>query len=330
MVREDRVRSDPPEVSEVGRFMVRLKVVGAAGAAGGLWVLNRRLEGVSPPVRLGGEARRFRWRGQTLAYSVAGEGEPLLLVHGVYAGASSLEFRANFEELSGSFRVYALDLLGCGFSQKPRRRYGPEDVASQIEAFVREEIGAGAHLVASSLSAALVVPAAVRSPKVFKKLVLVCPTGYGTLDRPSGLLGDAILGLFRTPILGESLYHALVSRAGTRYYLEKMAYHDPRLVTEDVVEDYYRAGHGPGAKHFPAAFVAGKLNLGIPDLWPRVPHKSLVCWGREARTVPVSDQSNFTRNNPRAEPRVFRDAALLPHVERAEAFNAEVRRFLSA
>jgi pimeloyl-ACP methyl ester carboxylesterase len=214
----------------------------------------------------------------------------LLLVHGVYAGASSLEFRANFEELSGSFRVYALDLLGCGFSQKPRRRYGPEDVASQIEAFVREEIGAGAHLVASSLSAALVVPAAVRSPKVFKKLVLVCPTGYGTLDRPSGLLGDAILGLFRTPILGESLYHALVSRAGTRYYLEKMAYHDPRLVTEDVVEDYYRAGHGPGAKHFPAAFVAGKLNLGIPDLWPRVPHKSLVCWGREARTVPVSDQ----------------------------------------
>ena len=34
-----------------------------------------------------------------------GEGEPLLLVHGVYAGASSFEFRKNFEELSKSFRV---------------------------------------------------------------------------------------------------------------------------------------------------------------------------------------------------------------------------------
>ena len=308
--------------------MDRLKAAVAAGAVGGLWALNRRLERVPPPARLGGEARRFRWRDQTLAYSVAGEGEPLLLVHGVYAGASSLEFRSNFEELSRGFRVYALDLLGCGFSQKPRRRYAPEDVTAQIEDFARGEIGAGAHLVASSLCAALIVPAAVRNPKLFNKLVLVCPTGYGTLDRTSGLLGDAVYGLFRTPILGGGLYHALASRAGIRYYLEKLAYHDPRLVTKEVVEDYYRAGHGPGAKHFSAAFVAGKLNLGISDLWPRVPHKSLVCWGREAKTVPVSDQGNFTRNNPRAEPRVFRDAALLPHVERAETFNREVRTFL--
>ena len=309
--------------------MVRLKAAVVAGAAGGLWALSRKLEGTPPPARLGEEARRFRWKGQTLSYSVAGEGEPLLLVHGVYGGASSLEFRANFEELSGSFRVYALDLLGCGFSQKPGRRYAPEDVTSQIEDFVRAEVGGGAHLVASSLCAALVVPAAVRSPKLFKRLVLVCPTGYGTLDRPSGLLGDAVYGLFRAPILGDGLYHALVSRAGIRYYLQKVAYHDPRAVTDEVVEDYYRAGHGPGAKHFPAAFVAGKLNLGLADLWPRVPHKSLICWGREARTVPISEQANFTRNNPRAEPRVFRNAALLPHVERAEAFNEEARKFLT-
>jgi pimeloyl-ACP methyl ester carboxylesterase len=309
--------------------LVRLRTVVVAGAACGLWAFNRRLErNTPPPAPLGGEARRYRWRNGGISYSVAGEGEPLLLVHGVYAGASSLEFRQNFEELSGSFRVYALDLLGCGASEKPRRGYGPEDVTCQIEDFVREEIGESTHLVASSLTAALVVPAAVRSPRLFKKLVLVCPTGQGTLDRPSGLLGDAVLGLFRAPILGDTLYHALVSRAGVRYYLQRMAYHDPDLVTDEVVEDYYRAGHGPGSKHFPASFVAGKLNLGVSDLWPRVPQKSLVCWGQEARTVPPSDLQNFTRN-PRAEPRIFRDAALLPHVERADTFNEEVATFLS-
>jgi pimeloyl-ACP methyl ester carboxylesterase len=310
--------------------MARLKAAVAAGALGGLWAFNRRLEGGGrPPVALGGEARRFRWRGRTLAYSVAGEGEPVLLVHGVYAGASSLEFRENFEELARGFRVYALDLLGCGLSEKPRRRYGPEDVASQVEDFVREEVGGGAHLVASSLSAALAVPVAVRSPRLFGRLVLVCPTGYGTLDRPSGLLGDVVLGLFEAPILGDSLYHALVSRAGIRYYLKGMAYHDPGRVTGGVVEDYYRAGHGPGSRHFPASFVAGKLNLGVRDLWPRVPHKSLLCWGQEAETVPLSDLNSFARNNPRAEPRVFRDAALLPHVERAATFNEEARKFLT-
>src|SRR5829696_3434894 len=99
------------------------------GGIGGLALYNRRLErsGGTIPDRLGGERRRYRWREFDLAYTVAGEGEPLLLVHGIYAGASSFEFRNNFEELSRSFRVYALDLLGCGMSERPARRYEPED-----------------------------------------------------------------------------------------------------------------------------------------------------------------------------------------------------------
>ncbi len=302
----------------------------AAGAVGGLAAWNRRLEksGGDLSSRLGGETRYFRWRGWDLAYAVAGEGEPLLLVHGIYAGASSFEFRKNFGELSGSFRVYALDLLGCGLSERPRRRYGPEDVTLQVEDFVREEIGGRAHLVASSLSAALSVPALVRSPRLFKKVVLICPTGYTSLDRPSGYLGDVIYSLFVAPVLGDTLYHAIVSRAGLRYYLGNMAYHDPELVTEDLVEDYHRTSHQGGAKYLPAAFVSGKLNLGVAGYWPRVPHRALICWGQEARTTPVSELEDFVRRNPRAEPRIFKDAALLPHDERAQTFNAEVRKFL--
>jgi pimeloyl-ACP methyl ester carboxylesterase len=307
------------------------RALAAAGVVGGLAALNGRLERgggrlVNP---LGGETRYYRWRGGDLAYAVAGEGEPLLLVHGIYAGASSLEFRRNFEELSGSFRVYALDLLGCGMSERPRRRYGPEDVTSQVEDFAREEIGGRAHLVASSLSGALCVPALVRSPRLFGRAVLICPTGYGSLDRPSGLLGDAVYTIFLAPVLGETLYHALVSRWGIRYYLERMAYNEPGFVTDELVEDYYRTSHGRGAKYFPAAFVSGKLNLGVAELWPRVPQRTLVCWGQEAKIAPVAELEGFSRGNPRAEPRVFRDAALLPHDERAETFNKEVRRFLS-
>jgi len=300
------------------------------GGIGGLALYNRRLERGGGQIRnwLGGETRYYRWRGGDLAYSVAGEGEPLLLVHGVYAGASSFEFRKNFEELSKSFRVYALDLLGCGMSQRPSRRYEPEDVASQVEDFVREEIGGSAHLVASSLSAALVVPAAVRSPRLFEKLVLICPTGYGTLDRRSGRLGDVIYGLFLAPVLGNTLYHAIVSRWGIRYYLRRMAYHNTDLATEGLIEDYHRTSHQPGARYFPAAFVSGKLNLGVADLWPRVPQSTLICWGLEARTAPVREAQRFVQHNPRSEPRIFKDSGLLPHDERAETFNEEVKVFL--
>lgn len=309
----------------------RRRALAVAGVVGGLAVLNERLQrsGGNLSNRLGGEVRYYRWRGEDLAYAVAGEGEPLLLVHGIYAGASSFEFRKNFGDLSRDFRVYALDLLGCGLSERPRRRYGPEDVTAQVEDFVREEIGDAAHLVASSLSAALSVPALVRSPRLFKKSVLICPIGYGSLDRPSGYLGGAIYGLFLTPVLGDSVYHAIVSRRGIRYYLGSVAYHDPGSVTEDLVESYYRTSHQRGAKYFPAAFVSGKLNLGVADYWPRVPHRTLICWGLEARTTPVSEVEEFVRRNPRSEPRLFRDAALLPHDERAETFNREAREFLS-
>jgi pimeloyl-ACP methyl ester carboxylesterase len=310
--------------------LTKWKVV-LAGAVGGVALLNRRLHNSGGELtnRLGGETRYFRWKGGDLAYAVAGEGEPLLLVHGIYAGASSLEYRKNFGGLSGSFRVYALDLLGCGLSERPRRRYAPEDVTSQVEDFVREEIGGPAHLVASSLSGALSMPALVRSPRLFKKVVLICPTGYASLGRPSGYLGDVIYGLFLAPVIGETLYHAIVSRPGLRYYLKNMAYRDPGYVTEDLVEDYYRTSHQRGAKYLPAAFVSGKLNLGVAGYWPRVPHRALICWGQEAKTTPLSDLEDFVRRNPRAEPRIFKDAALLPHDERAETFNTEVRKFLS-
>src|SRR3712207_3444061 len=229
-------------ISLGGGMKLRTALLAIGGIGGGLALYNRRLErgGGRLPNRLGGEVRYYRWSGGDLAYSVAGEGEPLLLVHGVYAGASSFEFRKNFQELSKSFRVYALDLLGCGMSGRPSRRYEPEDVAVQVEDFVRDEIGGSTHLVASSLTAALVMPAAVRSPRLFEKLVLICPTGYGTLDRPSGRLGDVIYGLFLAPVFGSSLYHAIVSRWGIRYYLGRMAYHDADLVTEELVEEYYR------------------------------------------------------------------------------------------
>jgi pimeloyl-ACP methyl ester carboxylesterase len=309
----------------------RRKALVVAGAVGGVAVLNARLErsGGDLSNRLGGELRYYRWRGGDLAYAVAGEGEPLLLVHGIYAGASSFEFRKNFAALSRDFRVYALDLLGCGLSERPRRRYGPEDVTAQVEGFVREEIGGTAHLVASSLAAALAIPALVRSPRLFKKAVLICPTGYGSLGRPSGYLGGAIYGLFLAPVIGDALYHMIVSRRGIRYYLANMAYLDPGFVTEELVECYYRASHQRGAKYLPAAFASGKLNLGMADYWPRVPHRTLICGGLEARTTPASEVGEFVRRNPRSEPRIFKDAALLPHDERAETFNREVRGFLS-
>ncbi|MDQ3860939.1 MAG: alpha/beta hydrolase, partial [Actinomycetota bacterium] len=82
------------------------KVLAVVGAAvGGFATMNRALAKVGEPARIGGEERRYLWRGWKLAYRIAGESgaPPLLLVHGGYAGASSYEFQKNFHELAENF-----------------------------------------------------------------------------------------------------------------------------------------------------------------------------------------------------------------------------------
>ena len=312
--------------------VAKLKVaLAAGGAAGALATANQVLAKTGEPARLAdGDEQRYLWRGWKLSYKVAGEpgAPPLLLVHGVYAGASSYEFRKNFSGFAKDFRVYALDLLGCGLSERPRRHYKPEDVAAQVEDFAREEIGTPTNLAASSLSAALVMLTAVWSPRLFKRLILICPTGLGSLDRPSGLLGEAVYNLFRTPVLGGALYNAIVSRRAIRYYLGNVAYYDPKFATDELVEDHYRTSHQPGAKHLPAAFVSGKLSFSVEDYWSRVPRRTLIAWGRAARSTRASQGQQFVRMNPRAELKIFRDSALLPHDERAQTFNEVTKTFL--
>lgn len=79
---------------------------------------------VAPAVAPSGLPNRFwEWRGQTIRYQVAGEenvGAPaVVLVHGLFVNAD--HWRNNVKALADDhgFRVYAVDLLGNGYSSKP-------------------------------------------------------------------------------------------------------------------------------------------------------------------------------------------------------------------
>src|SRR5690348_2608618 len=67
---------------------------------------------------LGGEAGTFPWKHGQIFYRHAGreDAPPVLFVHGIGVGARAFMWRRNFVPLSRDFRVYALDLLGFGYS----------------------------------------------------------------------------------------------------------------------------------------------------------------------------------------------------------------------
>ena len=113
---------------------------------------------------LGGENCELLWRGHRVAYTRRGRGEPVLLVHGIYAGASSNEWRHTVDSLAERYTVFTVDLVGFGRSDRPRLRYTP----AFFQAFlgdVMSRLGRGPlAVVATSLSAALVVTVAARDP----------------------------------------------------------------------------------------------------------------------------------------------------------------------
>lgn len=64
----------------------------------------------------------YLWKHGKLFYTVQGEGEPLLLIHDLSHFGSGKEWQSVIEALSQNRKVYTLDLLGCGRSDKPDRK----------------------------------------------------------------------------------------------------------------------------------------------------------------------------------------------------------------
>ena len=308
----------------------------AAGGATALiaaanWLIARASGPAASPLE--GDHGRYTWSHGTVAYTVKGSGEPLVLLHGVYVGASSYEYRRVFDRLARDFRVYAPDLLGFGRSDRPSLVYTPVLYEELIQDFLLQVVGAGDHpasVVASSLSAAFAIRAAVERPGLFARLALIEPTGIEQLADAQPSIGRTLaLDLLRSPLLGQAIYNLIASRLSIRYYLRSQVYADPAAVSDDIVDAYYTMAHQPGARFAPASFIAGLLNTPVSAVFALLKQPILLCWGKDARFTPLDGAGAFRDANPRAELRVF-DCGSLPQAERPAELAASVAQWVRA
>jgi pimeloyl-ACP methyl ester carboxylesterase len=117
----------------------------------------------------------YEWSLGRVHYKKSGLGDPILLVHGLYPGASSEEFDHNIRALSRNFRVYAIDLLGFGLSDAPRIRYRADLYPLLLEDFIQDVIDSPAHAVAAGASCSYIATVAVLRPDLVSKVVFISP-----------------------------------------------------------------------------------------------------------------------------------------------------------
>jgi pimeloyl-ACP methyl ester carboxylesterase len=303
-----------------------------AGVTGALAAFNRSVrDGRTPTNELGGSVRRWDWRSYGIFATEAGAGSPVVLVHGVYAGASSYEYRKLFPLLAARHRVVAFDLLGCGLSDRPNLGYSADLFTEQIvDALAEFGGGERVTLVGSSLGAAFAIRAAVRMSGRVANLVAICPAGLGgVLDRAPNGAQRALAGTIRSPLLGEALFNALGSRPSIRYFLGHLSYADAASATPAIVDHYYAVAHQRGARYVPAHFVSGLLNCNIARDLPFVDAPLLLAWGERASSMsPLANAGEFLKLAQHAKLVTFADSGLLPHEEQPEAMCAAIEEFV--
>jgi pimeloyl-ACP methyl ester carboxylesterase len=308
---------------------------GAAGMAT-LAAVNARIRRQADEpddTAFGGEARVFEWRHGDIFYKTAGaenKGAPLIFVHGLGAGASSFMWRRNFDELARDFRVYAPDLLGFGFSDKPATvPYSADLYVELIRDFILEVAGTPAALVASSLGAAYSMRVADEYPELVQSLLLIAPTGMGgNLRARPRMTGAAFYGLLQSPVLGTSFYNVIASERSLRDYARKELFYDRRRATPRLVAQYYAASHQPGAQHAIAAFLSGYLNTDTRASFERLRQPVTLIWGKQDGANPIEHAAEFLSLNPRAGLEIFDRCRMMPQEEQPEKFNALVRNKL--
>jgi pimeloyl-ACP methyl ester carboxylesterase len=310
-------------------------LTGAGGALGGVALVagaNAALAATAPPLWpiLPGDTKRYSWRDGEISYAVRGTGTPLLLLHGIYASACGYEMRRVFAPFAERYRVYCPDLIGFGLSDRPALDYTPGIFMQMLRDFVQDVVGRSCIVVASSLTAAYVIQLAFDHPGLFRRLILVLPTGLEQLvDRVPTRAKMAGYAALKSHIVGEAAFNALVSKPSLRYYLETQSYFNPSAVTDEMVEYYHVAAHQKNARYAPAAFVAQQLNWPVRHPFANLTQPTLVVWGANAIIAPLKYAQTFRHVNPRARLEILERCGAMPHDECADRFVALTRHWLA-
>ena len=182
------------------------------------------------------EERWLRAGPHTMRYREAGEGPPIVLVHGL--GVSADYWWRNGPPLAtAGYRVLAPDLPGFGSTEGPPDGLSVPAQAAILGQWMDAAGISGATLVGHSLSCQTVMEVAVRQPHSATALVLAAPTGD---PRPRRLLRQA-LGLVRdirreTLGLAAEVARAYVQAGPVRVWKTWMmgGQHDPLSLVPEI------------------------------------------------------------------------------------------------
>lgn len=269
--------------------------------------------------------------GLRIHYEVAGDGEPIVLVHGF--GGSTFSWRLNIGPLAAAgYRVYAIDLPGFGFSERTSK---PVFTSLDWARLIREFLGrvgipeTRTVVIGNSMGGAVALRFAVEFPELTRGLVLTAPAVYFRRD------WRRVRVLFDVPVFGPAIiraaYYVLLARGSGAERIIASAYGD-RIdqVTREMRESMTRPLRVRGS----AASAVGLMRSVEPDFPPeaisRINCPILIVAGARDKAVPLSsvERLHAALSNSRLE--VLPDAGHLAQEDEPVEVNRLILGFIDS
>jgi pimeloyl-ACP methyl ester carboxylesterase len=262
--------------------------------------------------------------GVRVHYQEAGEKHDpaLVLIHGF--ASSTLVWSKVFLNLAqAGFRVIAIDLLGYGYSGKPRN--GEYTIAGQASLLMRllERLGIKrATLVGSSYGGAVAATCALDHAQRVDKLVLV-----GTVNNNEPLRFH-LMRLFSSPVLGDVVSPLLIgSRRLLRKRMKRVYDRHEWVLDERRVDARHFPLRAAGTQHAMIRTVRGWDAERISRDAHLIRQPTLLLWGDNDIEIPLADGERLHEEIPGSRLVVFLNCGHLPHEEFPEAFTKVVAGF---
>jgi pimeloyl-ACP methyl ester carboxylesterase len=264
---------------------------------------------------------------RTRFWQAGHDGQAVVLIHGI--ACSVEDWEANIGALAQSHRVFALDLVGCGLSDKP----GGQDYSLRALArFVLDFMSAigidAAHLMGFSMGGRLALECAHMAPERVRSLVLLAPAAIGP---------DTIINFRLASVKGLGELLTRPSRFGMRM-LMRAAFSDPSKISADMLEDRLRRAKLPGAQAAFLIMLRGMVRLGgfhptiiseVQSWLPSIRKPVLVIWGLQDRFVSSRHAEILRERLPDCTVKLYENCGHLPGIEQAGRLNADATAFLA-
>jgi pimeloyl-ACP methyl ester carboxylesterase len=261
----------------------------------------------------------------TRYWSAGEKGSTVILLHGV--GCSVEFWERNIAALAREHRVFAVDIVGFGRTDKPEVVYTFELMADFVIDFM-ETMGIDkASLVGNSMGGAISLTVAAKTPKRVEKIILVDPVGLGRGQSP-------VMRLMALPVIGNVLTKP--SRKGVLRQMQLCLY-DPSQARDDFIDRLTAIGVLPGNQRSFLSLLRVTSNiLGVKkgivaDFSARlkkIKAPILMIWGRQDQILPLADGEAAVQKMANGRLHVMDRAGHLPQIDKPEEFNATVLDFL--